>query len=570
MPGRVMSKFLITVCRSQDGSPAEPPIPDWLFRRLLPDHIADDRSHIASVENGVTVVRFGAGAGSTSEVSQSSTATAHSRAWHVGPSEDGLIDFSADIVGSRSLWYACTDRVFIASSSQRAIVATLGKFQLNGQAVLWMLSSGCIGPGHSWDERIQCLPANARLRLDRRAWRVIVEERGAVFLPCSRSHKEHALVLREAIAETFRELRFPASEWTVPLSGGVDSRAILLLLLNNGQRVPCITWGTASSLNQRGSDAFVARRVASHFDLEHRLFELDSTDETFDCIAHRFLVAGEGRVDHIAGYMDGFRLWQRLSESGVRGIIRGDEGFGWELVRSPGEVCQSVGLTAFDDFSGFPALHELGLDRFGEQKVPVRLQRLDGESLAMWRDRLYHTFRIPCILAALNDLKAPYVEIANPLLSPRIIRAVRTLPDELRTGKSLFKQIALSMGPRIPYAKWSATKQISDILEAPDARGAIFDELSSPEARQLLGERFCNFVLDVASPVSSESGLNVRGMIRQAKRLVPRRARSLLRRGLPRRTIPHSRLALRAYLVCKMARLLEEDARLGRECLVLS
>ena len=561
-----MSKFLISVCRRQKAPSTEVPHPEAVFSRLLPDHISHLRPHVTNGENGVILTRYGGGVAAKHCTPQLGIPCPRP----VVLEDDGSVEICSDMVGANSIWYACTGDLFVASTSQRAIVSALGAFQLNGQAVLWMLSSGCLGPGHTWDKQIQCLPANARLRLDRRAWQVNVEERDAVFRPCSRSDSQHGAVLREAIAETFREFCFDASEWTMPLSGGVDSRAILLLLLENGQRVPCITWGTASSTNQRGSDAFVARRVARHYDLEHRFFELDSTDEPFDRIVHRFLVAGEGRVDHIGGYMDGFRLWHRLCESGVRGIIRGDEGFGWERVRSHAEVFQSVGLTTFEGFSGLPAIHELGLDRFGEQNIPTRLQRLDGESLATWRDRLYHTFRIPCILAALNDLKAPYVEIVSPLLSPRIITAVRTLPDYLRTDKRLFKQIVRGMGPRIPYAKRSATMLLSNILESPTARRVIFDELNSPEARHLLGEKFREHLLKGTSPVGSELGFNVRSIMGRAKRLVPRRARSFLRRRLPPRTIPHSRLALRAYLVCKMIRLLEEDARLGRESLILS
>ena len=132
--------------------------------------------------------------------------------------------------------------------------------------------------------------------------------------------------------------------------------------------------------------------------------------------------------------------------------------------------------------------------------------------MATWRDRLYHSFRIPTILAALNDVKTPYVEILSPFLSRPIIMAARALPDRLRTDKLLFKRIVRSMGPRIPFAKRSATWQIGDILKLPDAQEAVFDELSSLHARQLFGRGFCDYVLDVASPAVSTGRRGFRGI----------------------------------------------------------
>ena len=62
------------------------------------------------------------------------------------------------------------------------------------------------------------------------------------------------------------------------------------------------------------------------------------------------------------------------------------------------------------------------------------LQR-SGESLTVWRDTLYHEYRIPVYLAALGDLKLPYVEQMNPLLSRKILTVFRCFPDHLRKGK---------------------------------------------------------------------------------------------------------------------------------------
>ena len=101
------------------------------------------------------------------------------------------------------------------------------------------------------------------------------------------------------------------------MSGGHDSRALLVGLLQAERRPVCVTWGLESSLAQPGNDAFVARQLAEHFGLEHRYFALDFPDEPVRDVLTRFLIAGEGRADDFSGYTDGMKLWQNLFESGT-------------------------------------------------------------------------------------------------------------------------------------------------------------------------------------------------------------------------------------------------------------
>ena len=69
--------------------------------------------------------------------------------------DDTFVELAADGVGSRTLWYALTDRELIASTSQRAIVTLLGSFEPNRGVLPWMLSSGTLGPLGGWDTRLK-------------------------------------------------------------------------------------------------------------------------------------------------------------------------------------------------------------------------------------------------------------------------------------------------------------------------------------------------------------------------------------------------------------------------------
>src|SRR5690606_14946583 len=125
-------------------------------------------------------------------------------------------------------------------------------------------------------------------------------------------------------------------------------------------------------------------------------------------------------------------------------ILRGDEGFGWIPVANPTQARLSCGLILLEDIGGFEKLSF-------EQEIPSYLLKKDNETNEQWRDRLYHAYRLPIILGALNETKSAYIEIINPLLSKSIIEFVRTLPDTLRTNKYLFKKNVKKALDDIPF-----------------------------------------------------------------------------------------------------------------------
>ena len=150
------------------------------------------------------------------------------------------------------------------------------------------------------------------------------------------------------------------------------------------------------------------------------------------------------------------QIWREMNASGVVGIIRGDEGFGWSSVTSEMTVRHSVGCALCSDFANLAEV--IGKFGLAPQDVPAELLRGEGESLAAWRDRLYHVYRLPTVLAALSDIKFAYVEQINPLLARPILQRVRELPDRLRTNKTLFRTDRRCSGPR-----HSLRRQASDL-----------------------------------------------------------------------------------------------------------
>jgi hypothetical protein len=468
--------------------------------------------------------------------------------------DGSVLDLVSDIVGSRTIWYAQTEELFIAATSQRAIVCFLQSFEPNEAVYPWMLSSGTLGPGLSWDRRIRCLGPDTRLRLDRRTWEVRIEQVPVEFKPENLPRAEHERRLRQALEETFAWLKLDLAQWVLPLSGGYDSRAILLLLKERAG-LTAVTWGLKSALEDKQSDAWVARELVRHFGLAHEYYETDLSAEPIDQIFERYLVAGEGRVDHISGYMDGFAIWRRLHESGRQGILRGDVAFGCRAVQNDRQVYHNMSATVLEDFGNLAAA-STGCGLHG-QKRPGYLERRLAETRAAWRDRLNLEFEIPYVFAGLSDLKLPYVEVIQPLMSRRIVETVRAQTDELRTGKSLFKSIVTGRGPRIGYAGRAAIEQRGDILRNPAVAGAIHRQLRNESARPDGLAVLSRCALRLMEEGRAHEPQNDRALSARVLRWARRLAKTAW--DAAPRMDPY-RFGFRAYIITRMDAVLRSDA----------
>ena len=321
------------------------------------------------------------------------------------------LEIISDMVATRTIWYYHDENCFISATSQRAIVFFLKSFQFNAKVIPWILATGTLGPGYSWDERIKMLEGDSALTLDRKTWQISVKNNPIIFKGEKCSLKEHQEELKDALIETFEPLKLDYNKWVLPLSGGYDSRAILCMLRNN-DNLKCVTWGLEGSKTDKSNDAYIAKKLADYYKIEHKYFLTDLSTEPVETIFNRYLICGEGRVDDIDAYLDGFSIWKELFESGIDGIIRGDEGFGAASVLTAVDIRRNMRLPLFSDFSNLNSVYEYGIP---EQEFPAWLNRKDDESLEAWRDRLYYKYEMPIAFAALNDLKLSFVEVINPL-----------------------------------------------------------------------------------------------------------------------------------------------------------
>jgi hypothetical protein len=464
---------------------------------------------------------------------------------------------SGDEVGSRTIWYARSKGGLLVSTSQRALIRWLGDFEPADAAVGWFVLTGSLGPGASWDRRIQALPPAASLRFNRFS-RSLEVVRGAAprfqhsAAPLCELQTELITALGDVMA---RVPRVPPV--ALSLSGGLDS-SLLLHSLASAAPIDCVSWGAADALEDPRSDAAVALRNARLYEAPFRFLPIHPApiDQAID----NFVAAGEGRVDHLTGYLDGLDVWKRLAlEHQVQLLVRGDEAFGWVPVLTAADVRRSVGAPELGDYGNGERLRREGL---GDLTIPPLPDALDrgAESLPTWRDRLYQEFRIPVILAALTTTKSGYVETYNPLLDARLLRVVAKLPDRERTDKRFVRRVARAVLPLLRSPGASSDGAVP--IPRRDVAGLALDELDCSELVAHLPTRLRS-TLRVSALARAVDDSDGSGQAKAGPRLAlrgPTWLRRLARNTIAREQLGADKLLLRALLLARTLRLLRADA----------
>lgn len=466
-------------------------------------------------------------------------------------SNKNKIEVVCDNLGTRCVWYYFDDDLFIASTSQKGIIEFLGNFQFDRLVIPWIISTGSLGPSHAWDKRIEKVPADGSVVIDKNLWTLHTKSNPVHFNPQILPIEKQEKKLFDALATTFKNLD-KIQNWNITLSGGHDSRAILLLLKKFGnikETFKTVTWGEKAAMKDSNGDVIIAQRVAEKLNTCHKYFPTESSKENTNEIIEKFLKHGEGRIDHIAGYLDGFFIWKNLYENGVQGIIRGDEVFGYNKILSPLIVNSFMGLTLCSDFSN---LKKYEFIQNLEQKKPNYLIQRKNESIHTWRDRIFHQYRIPYIQSALADLKFPYVEQINPFLSKKIVKVMRELPDDLRTDKRLFKQIMTKIDINIPYAKRDSNGLVINIVKQRSMVSLIKEELSSADAKAIFPEDFLNQVIQNLRIENKEKKIKNKSFLKLVKQSIPTNFKRFLSQRRNTLMLDDNVLGFRVLIICRM------------------
>lgn len=388
----------------------------------------------------------------------------------VNPGSVGVPSLRTGLVTPRTWWITRPRHGPLLSTSLRILAVLLGDLQFDEEATAWMLWTGTLGPRCSWDRRVVQVGASSEVDLAGGSIsRVHARHADSAFGNSDRDDRLESLI-RDALEKS----DLTPDRWMLPLSGGVDSRGLALMLAGS---LHTYTHGEPSSLSDPHSDLAVAVRLTREFGWRHEVIEIDSHSVPPETVLDRFLAASEGRIDHLSGYADGMTAYRALATRGVQGLVRGDEVFGWNRRFSVEATRSSVGALVPGDVS-FPSTVADALDDLADtMSIPSEMVRKHDQTLAGFRDQLYRAFRLPSVLAPLTEIKSSVLDITNPLLADSIVRFAVSLGDRERTDKAYWRAFVTRRCRGVPFATRAATTSLEAILGAPEMKSLLLSRL---------------------------------------------------------------------------------------------
>lgn len=572
-----MAKIVYACLRDVTNAPLIKKRMDKFIRHLVPDNIPDakckvvDNGHIIyGISTYTEAIKEKEGSvcmGITYEETEQWWAPKNGHPegnYALFRTDEEYLEIVTDIACTRAVWYYKDDAIFIASTSQRAIIAITGQFEFDKRNIPWMLSAGTLAPSLSWSKNIHFAEPFGTILLNRKTWDLTVNSVVPEFNISALPDKEIKGHFKKTLLHSFNTIDVDLSKWTLPISGGYDSRGIACLLKEIGKDIThlnTITWGTEASSHIKSSDGYLGGEAAKALGMEHKFWATDDMQESLEKIFERFIKCCEGRIDHIGGYSDGMAIWKNIFDTGKHGIIRGDECFGGPPCNSflRSRLINECKICA--DFSNLENFEE----NYGYEKqvIPEHLKEKPyKETPGIYRDRNYQDFRMPVILSALSDIKYAYTEILNPFLTKKIILEARSIPDEERNDRKLYIETITEVSPNVPYASEKATGLREHLLKTPDAIKILSAEISAPYMKELFPEEFLqNILFKLNSPsASSESGFFNKLKIKLSKKM-PAGIKEYLKRNLPKPMLDAGLLAFRIYITGKSYKMFMDDAK---------
>lgn len=222
-----------------------------------------------------------------------------------------------DTWGVRSLYWGVIGMRFALSDRFGSIIASLsGPFHLNREALAQCLTLGyCTGSRTLLEEVTRLEGASLYELQDEMA--LVRAEQGNVWsalvsdLEPVRGLEDIHAAIKESCARTIDHALVDRT--AVSLSGGLDSRWTLAVLLEAGIRLPCLTF----SGNPKAADLRIARRVSSLSQCDHHVYLYTLDDLQKGLPVHARETGGNGAT--LMAFYPLLAAW--LKELGILGLL---------------------------------------------------------------------------------------------------------------------------------------------------------------------------------------------------------------------------------------------------------
>ncbi|WP_428266365.1 asparagine synthase-related protein [Haliangium sp.] len=304
-----------------------------------------------------------------------------------------------------------------------------------------------------------------------------------------RGPEVHVGELADLLAVAMRKRAPWLGESAVPLSGGYDSRGLLLCAarVSDGP-VRTLTWGRPGGESEEDSDPQVARLLSLRLGTQHHF--LERATGSFEADFEQMFALLDGLTDDCALHPNEHALLRRVhDELGVDGVFIGNHCFGAGRADNDAEAMARIGIHSLGEFEPMWDIFDHDrLDELCERSSAYAARALadcPAHDFCNRKDYLHFTQYVQGYATRSSHYKQLALVVDNPWLDRDILAYLGTIPPHYRIHRALYKQALAALDPEIaamPYA----VDRINDSVEDWDELLATGPELQRFVRRHLL------------------------------------------------------------------------------------
>jgi len=373
---------------------------------------------------------------------------------------EDTLSLVSDRYGTQPLYIYQAGSLLLFATQVKAIAALLGTARkINLDAVNAMLSFGEVLGNETLLAGVETLPAGSVLRIGpngvqkSRYWQYTYEENTK--LDWSQAVEQSGRLLKAAIDESAAFSCRPA----VPLSGGLDSRFALDLLVQQKRDVKTYTWGVEDC-----RDLEFGGQIACALGVSHESYHFDPA--YLSTLAERGVWLTEGHTPatnfHVLPYVD--MLVQRQHDLILDGFA-GDAVLGGNFITGPwqygSDYKNSADALWFWRSQGFDgawsathasAAHELTKSRFMSLYQETAGKTAMDKAMAFLLDN-----RVRRITTCGTEIFRSSIPVYQPFMDAAFMDFIRTLPHGWRKRHRFYLDVLKTFGPRSSSAPYQRT-----------------------------------------------------------------------------------------------------------------
>jgi asparagine synthetase B (glutamine-hydrolysing) len=378
-----------------------------------------------------------------------------------------------DYYASRPVFYGIEDGRFYFSPEAKGVARMPGfNAAVDHDAMVTFLVCSSLVGEHTFYKNVKpLLPGTILTISDGR----LTRSKSSQYAPCTPAIDRGEAYYREnldalLLKSVEKQLR-NVDKVFVPLSGGIDSRAIAGCVQRiTGNGLHTVSWGVNE--NVPGSDTVVARQVADFLHADHHFARRES--EHFQRDIGEMIYRIDGLNTDPASHSSELSIMRRIrGEFGALYVLRGEECFGHaDEPQCDSEALGQWGIAPLSDHLRVESLlNPSRLPELREHSAQI-IQGLTDScpcvDITDRRDYFYFAVRLFHYHSRSAYCKRTVIDVRNPWLDRELLEFLAVLPAHYRIDREFYKRSVAALFPElmaIPPATRNSLENWSQIVQ---------------------------------------------------------------------------------------------------------